>query len=247
MISKRNFKMYIKQKSTITAFLFFVLFLIMLIISVLPACKYRKGVYDEFQSYDITYMSTNNYNVTYLASGNELFYSQNKKQTTSLNTFVGLKDLSNAYGDPTARLYNFVRIDHKFSSDIIEVQGIMDDIDGTKGETLILTKNSELYLISQRSNKVQCILKNVKAFDVKYEPTLQKEIYLVLHHNNDLSLYYIENSQLNKMNILNENIEEFYFVKNENNISKILIKQENKLYELTYQTPSLFEGEISNP
>ena len=77
MISKRNFKMYIKQKSTITAFLFFVLFLIMLIISVLPACKYRKGVYDEFQSYDITYMSTNNYNVTYLASGNELFYSQN--------------------------------------------------------------------------------------------------------------------------------------------------------------------------
>ena len=97
MISKRNFKMYIKQKSTITAFLFFVLFLIMLIISVLPACKYRKGVYDEFQSYDITYMSTNNYNVTYLASGNELFYSQNKKQTTSLNTFVGLKDLSNAY------------------------------------------------------------------------------------------------------------------------------------------------------
>lgn len=251
MTSKRNIKMYLKQKSTITAFSFLLVFVVMLIISLLPIFEHRKGVYDEFKTYEITYIGGNDYNVTYIASKNKLFYSQNKKQTTSLNNFAGITDLSNQYGDPVAHYYNFIQIKHEFNSEIKEVKGIMDQPDGTKGETLILTKDNKLYLISQRSNKVQLILDNVKQYEVKYEPTLQKEIYLILHTNNDLSLYYIETNQLIKTNLLNEEIKEFYYVKNENGIHHLLINQNNKVYSMYYQisinNENTFKNSLSYP
>ena len=66
MTSKRNIKMYLKQKSTITAFSFLLVFVVMLIISLLPIFEHRKGVYDEFKTYEVTYIGGNDYNVTYI-------------------------------------------------------------------------------------------------------------------------------------------------------------------------------------
>ena len=96
MIRKENVKMYIKQKSSITAFLVIFVFFVCLSITFLPSVQYKKGVTDEFKNYDISFVTTNNYSVTYLVSEyNYLFFIQKKKQDSSLNDFAGIKDYSN--------------------------------------------------------------------------------------------------------------------------------------------------------
>ena len=233
MINKRNINMYIKQKSTITAFCFLLFFLITLILSFVPSLEIKKGVTDEFIRYDITYMTSNNYSVTYLASKDTLFYSQKKTQTSSLNDFAGIKDLSNAYGDPTSHEYNFIQIKYQFDSKIIDIKGISDDMNGNDGETFILTENGKLYLISQRSEKVQLILDSVKQISVKYETSLRKKLYLVLDKYNQLSIYHFEDNVLIKTDVYNGDISSFYYIKNDNGVHEIIINENNSLYKLT--------------
>lgn len=227
-MKKRNILLYIKQKSSITAFIFMFIFIVTLIVSFLPSLSYKKGINDEFKNYDITYMSTNNYSVTYAASDNILFYSQNKKQTSTLNNFANIKDLSNEYVDPTSHLYNFIKIDYEFDSKIVDVKGISDDMYGQNGETFVLTNSGNLYLISQRSNKVEVLLKNVKKINVKYDDLSNKRIYLILDENDTLSLCYFNNNILEKHDIINDEINEFFYLGN----NKIVLHKNNNLYML---------------
>ena len=232
MTSMRNIKMYVKQKSSITAFCFLFVFVILFLISIIPGLQYKKGVTDEFKRYNVTYMSTNNYSVTYLASEDELFYSQDKFQNSSLNDFAGIVDLSNEFGDPTSHRYNFIHIKYDFDSDIIDIKGISDNMIGKDGETFVLTENGKLYLISERSEKVDLLLDDVKKINVKYEETLSKSIYLVLDKYNDLSMYYFENNLLIKTKLYKGNLSDFYYIENSNGAHEILINENNNLYKL---------------
>lgn len=233
MIRKENVKMYIKQKSSITAFLVIFVFFVCLLITFLPSVQYKKGVTDEFKNYDISFVTTNNYSVTYLVSeDNYLFFSQNKKQDSSLNDFAGIKDYSNEYGDPTTNLYNFIKIDYQFPNKIVDVQGIYDDMNGDKGETFVLTNNNNLYIISQRSNSVQLFLKDVLKYKVKYDKSTNKEMYLILDTNNILSLYYFDNNKLKKHDIYEGFVDDFYYINNDGK-DNILINKNNNLIKLS--------------
>ena len=232
MTSMRNIKMYVKQKSSITAFCFLFVFVILFLISIIPGLQYKKGVTDEFKKYNVTYITTNNYSVTYLASEDELFYSQDKFQNSSLNDFAGIIDLSNEFGDPTSHRYNFIRIKYDFDSDIVDIKGISDNMIGKDGETFVLTENGKLYLISERSEKVDLLLDDVKKINVKYEETLSKSIYLVLDKYNDLSMYYFENNLLIKTKLYKGNLSDFYYIENSNGAHEILINENNNLYKL---------------
>ena len=113
------------------------------------------------------------------------------------------------------------------------LKGIYDDMLGDKGETFILTEQNNLYLISQRSNSVQFLLKDVKDFQVKYDNTLKKEVYLILDTNNILSLYFFDNNTLKKHDIYDKKIDNFYYVNN-NGKDNVLINQDNKLSILSF-------------
>ena len=77
----------------------------------------------------------------------------------------------------------------------------------------LITENGKLYLISERSEKVDLLLENVKKINVKYEETLSKSIYLVLDKYNDLSMYYFENNVLIKTKLYKGNLNDFYYIK----------------------------------
>ena len=158
----RNFKLYIKSKSTIMALCFLFFFFITYILSFISLLYERKGIYDEFKQYDVDMITTNNNNVVYVTCKNKLFYSQNKLHKSTLNDFVGIKDYSNQYGQMKPKIYNFIQINYEFSSDIIDVQAISDNALGEKGETYILTSNNDLYMISSRNSNVELIMKDVK-------------------------------------------------------------------------------------
>ena len=171
---KRNFKLYIKQKSTIVAFIFIVL----TIISFIPSVFDVKGISENFNKYEVSYLSTNNYTTTYASSNNILFYSQNKSQNSTLNNFSNMKKYTNEYGSALSHPYNFIKIDYKFDSNIVKVVGISDNYLGNDGETLILTEKKHLYLISKRSKTVDYLLDNVIDVFAFYSRVIKNNIVL---------------------------------------------------------------------
>ena len=217
MSFKRNMAMYIKEKSTLTAALFLLIFIIVFSLSLIDSLWYKKGISDEFENYKITYMNSNNNSVIYAASNNVMFYSQNKEHKSTLNDFTGVKAYTNAYVGANYKPYNFVKINYVFPSKIKEIKGITDNLLGERGETYVLTEDGGLYTISSRSNKVENLLSNVKKFEVKYDSTLNKNTILVLDKNNLLSLYYFNFQVLVKHELYQGYIDDFYLL-GENNI-----------------------------
>ena len=195
---KRNLNLYLKQKSSIIALSFFFLSIVAFILTFVPAIKNKDGVIDTFKHYDIEYVTTNNYNVVYATSSdNSLFYSQSKQIKSTLNSFAGIKTYENAYGSMNAKEYNFIRIPYTFPSKIIDVQGIGDDMGGNNGETLVLLDNGNVYLISNRSDKVQLILNSVTSLQVIQDRSNNNIIsYIYLDKNSDLYYSYIDNGKL---------------------------------------------------
>lgn len=212
MSFKRNMAMYIKEKSTLTAALFLLIFIIVFSLSLIDSLWYKKGISDEFENYKITYMNSNNNSVIYAASNNVMFYSQNKEHKSTLNDFTGVEAYTNAYVGANYKPYNFVKINYVFPSKIKEIKGITDNLLGERGETYVLTEDGGLYTISSRSNKVENLLSNVKKFEVKYDSTLNKNTILVLDKNNLLSLYYFNFQVLVKHELYQGYIDDFYLL-----------------------------------
>ena len=221
MSLRRNLSMYIKEKSTITAFVFLIIFLILTSLSFIDSLWYKKGIHDEFEKYNITYMSSNNNSVIYAASNNIMFYSQNKEHESTLNNFTGVEAYTNAYVGANYKPYNFVRIDYTFPSNIKEIKGTPDNLIGEGGETYILTEDGGLYSISSRSKTVENLFSNVKRFDVKYDATLNKNTILILDNNNLLSLYYFDFQILVKRELYDKNIDDFYLCDKDKIIARI--------------------------
>lgn len=236
---KRNFKLYIKQKSTIVAFIFYIAFIVLTIISFIPSVFDVKGISESFNKYEVTYISTNNYTTTYAGSNNILFYSQNKSQNSTLNNFSNIQEYANEYGSALSHPYNFIKIDYKFDSNIIKVVGISDNYLGNDGETLILTEKNYLYLISKRSKTVDYLLDNVSDVLAFYSRVIKNNIYII-KRNNTSYLSYFANNQINMYEIGNYN--DCYLVFNENDIYKFVVKENDKIALLTIS----FKDEIKN-
>lgn len=232
MALKRNLKVFIKEKSTITALFFVLSFLLSFLLTLIPQLSYKTGISDTFKNYEITYMSSNNYSVVYAASDKYLFYSQSKKQASSLNNFAHIEDYSNEYGSATSNYYNFIKIDYRFSDTIIDVQGISDNMLGQGGETFILTKNNYLYSISERSKMVDLISRDIKQISIKRDYSNQKNIYLLLDTNNILYKCYFESHVFYKEKILNKDIDQFYYIESKEDVDSYLIVSDNKLFIL---------------
>lgn len=213
---KRNLKLYLKQKSSIIALSFFFLSIFAFILTFFPGIKNKDGVIDTFKHYDIEYVTTNNYNVVYATSrDNSLFYSQSKQVKSTLNSFVGIKTYENAYGSMNAKEYNFIRIPYTFPSKIIDVQGIGDDMGGDNGETLVLLDNGNVYLISNRSSKVQLILNDVLTLQIIQDGQNNNKIsYIYLDKNYSLYYSYIDANKLIRKKIAeNFKYESYSFLK----------------------------------
>lgn len=236
---KRNFKLYIKQKSTIVAFIFYIAFIILTIISFIPSVFEVKGISESFTKYEVTYISTNNYTTTYAGSNNILFYSQNKSQNSTLNNFSNIKEYTNEYGSALSHPYNFIKIDYKFDSNIVKVVGISDNYLGEDGETLILTEKNYLYLISKRSKMVDYILDNVTDVLAFYSRVIKKNIYIIIRNN---TTYFVcfDNNQINMYEI--GNYSDCFLVFNEQDTYKFIVKGNDKISLLTLS----FNAEIKN-
>ena len=189
---KRNLKLYIKNKNTIVAFCFFVLFLISFLLSFINPIFDIKGIYTDFKHYDITYMTTNDFSVSYIASNNILFYSQNKAQTSTLNDYSGVKSYDNQYGSNNPKPYNFIRIDYAFDSKIIKVYGIEDNMVGEGGITYVLTYNKSLYALGKEKNQIT-------KYDYLYDDIFLSNYKLYGIRKNNL--YLIDEDVLIKENI----------------------------------------------
>ena len=236
---KRNLKLYIKQKSTIVAFIFYIAFIILAIISFIPSVFEIKGISESFNKYEVTYISTNNYTTTYASSNNILFYSQNKSQNSNLNRFSNIKDYTNEYGSALSHPYNFIKIDYKFDSNISKIVGISDNYLGEDGETLILTEKNFLYLISKRSKVVDYILDNVTDIFTFYSRVIKSNIYIITR-NNITYFAYFNGNQISMYEI--GNYSECYLVFNENDIYKFIVKKNDKISLLTLS----FKNEIES-
>lgn len=226
---KRNLKLYIKEKSTLWGLASLIVFLILAIVTYAPFVKNKKGIYDEFNDYPITFLKTNNYNVTYAASNNILFYSQNKYHQSTLNDLCGIKDYSNEYGTYETKLYNFIKINYSFPSNIKDVEGISDNALGENGETFILCEDGSVYLISKHDPNIEKVFFNVKKFHVKHDYLENQNYYLVYDNTDHLYLYYFENNELNKLQIFNQKIDDFYFLTAKEKTYEILVQIENKI------------------
>ncbi len=237
MAFKRNIKLYIKEKSTWMALCTILIFLILFSISFVPALKNKKGIHDNFKHYSISFLTTNNYNVIYAACDQYLFYSQNKAHQSSLNDFTGIKDYSNAYGSFNPKAYNFIKIDFDFSSKIMDVQGISDNYLGSGGETLVLTENGNVYMISQRNDRVQLLLKNIEKMSIKRDYENNQNYYIVQDNEKKLYQCYLSNNTLIKEKIYDEDVEEFFFLNTKDNINNYIIKKENQLFLLSVDYP----------
>ena len=229
----RNLKMYIKEKSTITALVFMVVFAIATCLTFIDSLSYKKGISENFKNYKIDYMTTNNYNVVFAVSDNYLFYSQDKEEASTLNDFAGIHDLSNEYGSATSNEYNFIRINYRFSDEIIDVKSIRDNSLGAKGETWVLTKDHYLYSISNRSKTVELVHRDIKAFAL-YKDYSKDEIYYLLHDiNNNLFKAYIKDNVLYKEFLIKQEMNDFYYLGNNENVDKIIYNYNDSLFELS--------------
>lgn len=227
---KRNFKLYIKQKSTVVAFIFYIVFIILTIISFIPYLFEIKGISENFNNYKVTYITTNNYTTTYVGSDNTLFYSQNKSQNSTLNNFSNIKEYANEYGSATSHPYNFIKIDYKFDSNITKVVGISDNYLGEDGETLILTQKNYLYLISKRSKTVDYLLNNVSDVFAFYSRVLKNNVYFIVRNNNTYFAYFI-NNQISMYEI--GNYSDCFLTLSEDNIYKFIVKENDEISILT--------------
>ena len=236
---KRNFKLYIKQKSTIAAFIFYIAFIVLTIISFIPSVFDVKGISESFNKYEVTYISTNNYTTTYAGSNNILFYSQNKSQNSTLNNFSNIQEYTNEYGSALSHPYNFIKIDYKFDSNIVKVVGISDNYLGNDGETLILTEKNYLYMISKRSKMVDYLLDNVIDVFAFYSRVIKNNIYIIKRNNISFLSYFV-NNQINMYEI--GNYSDCYLLFNENDIYKFVVRENNKISLLTIS----FKDEIKN-
>ncbi len=233
MALARNLKMYIKEKSTITALVFMVVFAIATCLTFIDSLSYKKGISENFKNYEIDYMCTNNYNVVFAVSDNYLFYSQDKEEASTLNDFANIHDLSNEYGSATSNEYNFIRINYRFSDEIIDVKSIRDNSLGAKGETWILTKDHYLYSISNRSKTVELIHRDIKSFSLYKDYQNDEAYYLLYDINNNLFKAYIKDNILYKEFLIKQEMNDFYYLGNNGNIDKIIYNHNNSLFELS--------------
>lgn len=235
MALKRNLKLYIKEKSTWIALGVCLFFIILFSVSYLPSLKNKKGINDSFKNYSISFITTNNYNVIYAACDHYLFYSQNKAHQSTLNDFAGIKDYSNAYGNFNPKENNFIRIDYEFSSKIIDVQGISDNLLGEGGETIILTQNGNVYMISQRSNQVQLLLQNVEKIRIKKDYDNNRNIYLIMDQNHCLYQCFFSDDTLIKQKLYEGILDDFYYLNSKENIDNYIIQKENNIYLMSVE------------
>lgn len=231
MALKRNLKMYIKEKSTIIALVCVVVFAIASSLTFIDSLSYKKGISENFKNYEIDFIETNHSNVVYAVSGNHLFYSQDKEETSTLNEFAGIYDLSNEYGSPTSNLYNFIKIDYNFVSGIKDVISASDNQLGQYGETWVLTNDNYLYLISSRSKTVDLVHRNVSKFLV-YQQSFASCSYLLLDDHNNLYKCKLDNNTFYKQFLLNKKIDSFAIVGDENKNESIIYKSNNNVYSI---------------
>ena len=231
MALKRNLKMYIKEKSTIIALVCVVIFVIVSSLTFIDSLSYKKGISENFKNYEIDFIETNHSNVVYAVSGNNLFYSQDKEETSTLNEFAGIYDLSNEYGSPTSNLYNFIRINYNFVSGIKDVVSAPDNQLGQYGETWVLTNDNYLYLISSRSKTVDLVHRNVSKFFV-YQKSFSSCSYLLLDDHNNLYKCKLDNNTFYKQYLLNSEIDSFAIVGDENKNESIIYKSNNNVYSI---------------
>lgn len=240
---QRNFKMYIKQKSTIIALVFFLLSSILFSLSFVPNIKINKGVLSNFKTYDITNVTSNINGVTYAYNDKYLFYSQNKEVKSTLNDFMNFKNYDSAYGELELPNYNFIRIDKDFSKidnhyspKIVDVQGFNDNIGGSDGETYILLNNGYLYLISNRSEKVELILKDVAQIKLVNNPFTNQNIVVMLDFDGYLYLFYLQKDGQNQTSI--HKIKPF----NDKLVNSISISSNETLNDFHYLYHNLING-----
>lgn len=230
---KRNFKLYVKQKNVIIAFVFLLLFIITFIISCFSNIFDIKGIRVDFKHSIVNYVTTNNYSVTYAASKNRLFYSQSKDQASSLNNLENIKSYDTAYGSSNPKPYNFITINYDFDSNIIKVCGIPDKMDGTEGKTYILTSLKSLYVIYNKEiNKLSGKYDNVFVTNYESFALSDNTLYKI---DNDIMEYKSLDSTLVDFVISNQY--EFYNYNdktikvNKNDNSTILIDKQDKIVE----------------
>lgn len=239
MRKESNFKIYIKEKNTKIAFIFFSLFIICFILSLLPVCYYSKGVRNDFSMEKIAFITSNNNDTTYLVSKkNNLYYSQDKSFDSShLNKYSNIKNVSNAYGDATAHEYNFIKLNYDFPYKIIDVKGYADNVNGEKGYTLVLLDNGDLYFLSNNTKDFKLLYKNASEIYNVAENILIKD------KNNNLSYIYLQENELYKIELNINNIKsafiassqiideklksKIYYVSQTNSLSYIYLETDN--------------------
>ena len=246
MALKRNLLLYIKEKSTIVALIFMMVFFLFTSLTYIEPLSYKKGISENFKNYEIDFMTSNNYNVVFAVIDEYLFYSKDKEETSTLNSFAGIYDLSNEYGSATSNEYNFIRIDYRFSDDIIDVKAIRDNGLGANGEVWVLTKNNYLYLISNRSKTVDLIHRNIKSFSLYKDYNSNEVTYLFLDTNNNLYKGYFDNNEIYKELLLTQSMDDFYYIGKKDNQETLMYNYNNELYHVTYNntlTDKTFEKE----
>ncbi len=245
MRKESNFTIYIKEKNTKIAFIFFCFFLIAFILSLLPVCYYSKGVRNDFSMEKIDFITSNNNDTTYLVSKkNNLYYSQNKSFDSShLNKYSNIKNVSNAYGDATAHEYNFIKLNYSFPSKIIDVKGYADNVNGEKGYTLVLLNNGDVYFLSNYTKEFKLLFKNVSEIYNVAENILIKD------KDNNLIYMYLQDNEIYKINLNIKNIK-YAFVATSKMIgekieSKIYYVNQNDTLNYIYlETESLNQKEV---
>ena len=229
---KRNFKMYVKNKETKIAFGFFMAFLLIIAITFIPSVNLVHGVRDDFTSEKIEVFYSNNYDTTYLVgSKNNVYYSQYKGfENSHLNKFADIEDLSNEYGDATTHEYNFIKLDLSIDSPIIKVGGLVDNINGGGGYTLILTQDGHLYYLSSTTKTLTLLLNDIVDFNIMYHNVLIKD------KQNNLNYYYIEDARcLYKIDLNIQNANQYFFTdyNNEDNLFAFMYQVDNEIYKLS--------------
>lgn len=238
MAIKRNFKMYMSQKSTIFALVCALVCIILFAISFLNPIKNRSGILDTFKTYKVENLSSNNDSVIYAYNEHNLFYSADKDAKCSLNDFMGIENYDSAYGELSNAEYNFIRIPFDFEGRIIDVQGTPDNLLGEGGETYILLDSGYLYMISNRSKTVDLILNNVAKMQVIKDYENDKTNLLILDQTGEVAIASFDGNELHEYYQSNTTLASYFSSRSVKNVyllehndeytsSKLLVQLDN--------------------